>query len=256
VRRVRLLGAKAKARREAASFILEGTTLFFETPEKLRREVFVSEGYAKAHPDVVDEARRTIGDPGAVRVTSGTVFEKLGETKTPQGILTVAAMPKWKRDDLFRAEGEPPLIVVADRIQDPGNLGTIIRTAEAAGASGVVLSRDAADLFAPKTVRATMGSVFRVPVITEPDLPAYLAELKLRGIRTFAAYLEGSLAYTSCDYRGGAAFLIGNEGQGLDAGLAEAADERIRIPMEGRIESLNAAVAASVLLYEAHRQRL
>ena len=140
-------------------------------------------------------------------------------------------------------------------IQDPGNLGTIFRTAEAAGAAGIIMSSGTADIYNPKTIRSTMGSIYRMPFLYVKDFAPVLEQLGKRGIRTYAAHLQGSGEYTAQDYRKGCAFLIGNEGKGLTKELAQSADARIKISMSGEVESLNAAVSAAVLMFEAKRQR-
>ena len=146
-------------------------------------------------------------------------------------------------------------MIVLDNLQDPGNMGTVFRTAEAAGATGILMSSDCVDIYNPKVVRSTMGALFRVPFCRVEDLPESVEDLKKAGIRVYAAHLEGKNPYDREDYRGGTAFLIGNEGNGLREEVASCADCRIRIPMEGKAESLNAAVAAAVLMFEAGRQR-
>ena len=140
-------------------------------------------------------------------------------------------------------------------LQDPGNLGTIVRTGEGAGVTGIIIGSGTADIYAPKTVRATMGSIYRVPVICAEDLVEAVGRLRGGGVHTYAAHLQGKNYYDGFSFREATAFLIGNEGAGLSPQLAEAAEGRVRIPMEGQLESLNAAVAASLLMYEAHRQR-
>ena len=131
----------------------------------------------------------------------------------------------------------------------------MIRTGEAAGITGIIMNQTTVDLFHPKTIRATMGALYRVPFYIMPDLPGFLRELKQRGVTLYGAHLEGTMCYDEPDYGGHTGFLIGNEGNGLSPEIAELADIRIRIPMEGRTESLNAAVAAALLMYEANRQR-
>lgn len=146
-------------------------------------------------------------------------------------------------------------LLVLDNIQDPGNLGTIFRTAEAAGVTGVFLSRDCADIYNPKTVRSTMGAIFRQPFVYVEDLPGAISRMKEKGICVFAAHLQGERSYDREDYRKKTAFLVGNEGNGLRREVEEMADVRVRIPMAGRAESLNAAIAAGVLMFEVARQR-
>lgn len=248
IRQVILLNTKAKARRDSGCFVAEGYKLFCETPASLRRAVYISESFAAEHPEISAQEK--------VLHVSDAVFRKMCDTKTPQGILTVADMPQWEQRDLL-GDGDHavPLILLLDNLQDPGNVGTIIRTAEGAGVTGIVIGNETADIFAPKVIRATMGSVFRMPVIRTADPGAMLDYLRENGVTSYASHLSGSVPYTEPDYTKGTALLIGNEGNGLSRKLTEQADYRIRIPMEGSVESLNAAVAASVMMYEVHRQR-
>ena len=152
-------------------------------------------------------------------------------------------------------DGTLPHLLVLEHLQDPGNLGTILRAGEGAGLTGVLMDSNTADIYSPKVVRATMGSLLRVPFAYVEDLGEALALLKKKKIRVYAAHLQGSNAYDRENYRKATAFLIGNEANGLSPETAAAADVRIRIPMLGEVESLNAAVAASVLMFEAARQR-
>lgn len=156
---------------------------------------------------------------------------------------------------LETAAGVAPLLLVLEDIQDPGNLGTIFRTAEAAGATGIIMSRGTVDLFHPKVVRATMSAIFRMPFYISNDLCAEVRALRGKGVRSYAAHLGGKRAYDELPLTQGCAFLIGNEGNGLSEALTAQADEKIIIPMAGGAESLNAAMAAGILMYEAARQR-
>ncbi|MBR3188820.1 MAG: RNA methyltransferase [Lachnospiraceae bacterium] len=153
------------------------------------------------------------------------------------------------------AAGRAPLLLVLEDIQDPGNLGTIFRTAEAAGATGIIMSRGTVDLFHPKVVRATMSAIFRMPFYISNDLCSEVCALREKGIRSYAAHLGGKRIYDELPLTQGCAFLIGNEGNGLTEALTAQADEKIIIPMAGSAESLNAAMAAGILMYEAARQR-
>ena len=161
----------------------------------------------------------------------------------------------YRMPDILGAEPAKAHVLVLDNLQDPGNLGTIFRTAEAAGVTGIILSSDCVDIYNPKVVRSTMGAVLRMPFLYVEDLPGAIGELKKEGILVYAAHLAGERAYDEEDYTTGCAFLIGNEGNGLRDEVAACADRRILIPMCGRAESLNAAVAAAVLMFEAGRQR-
>lgn len=145
--------------------------------------------------------------------------------------------------------------MILEHLQDPGNLGTIIRAGEGAGVTGVIMDASTADIYNPKVIRSTMGSVLRVPFVYTEDLCGTLQWLKKQDVRLFAAHLKGKNSYEQENYCQSTGFLIGNEANGLSDEAASLADTYIRIPMAGRVESLNAAVAASVLMFEAARQR-
>lgn len=242
---------KARERREAGIFLTEGFKLFQEAPQDIIREVYLSEEAlerAAVDPKLWEKLQNT-----GWETVSGEVFQKMSDTRTPQGILCVVKRPEYTPAQLLDTPN--PLLAVLESIQDPGNLGTIIRTGEGAGVTGVILGGDTVDIFNPKTIRATMGSVFRVPFVYVDDLKKTVMGLKQSGVRIYAAHLSGETYYNSFSYREGTAFLIGNEGNGLSPEITKLADDLLRIPMEGQVESLNAAVASALLLYEAHRQR-
>ena len=140
-------------------------------------------------------------------------------------------------------------------IQDPGNLGTMIRAGEGAGIQGVIMSKGTVDVFNPKTIRATMGSIYRIPFYYAEDLHVCIEDMKRKGICVYAAHLKGEKSYDLADYTKPSAFLIGNEGNGLKDETAELATAYLKIPMLGQVESLNAAIAATLFAYEAARQR-
>ena len=171
----------------------------------------------------------------------GYVTEVLDESK-----------PSYDLEALL--EDPNPVFLVLEDIQDPGNLGTMLRTGEGAGITAVIMSKKTADLFNPKTIRSTMGSVYRVPFCYVEDLKAVIEKMHAAGIQTYAAHLQGKNSYTQECYSAKTAFLIGNEGNGLSDEIAALAMCKIRIPMEGQVESLNAAVSAAILMYEAKRQ--
>lgn len=251
VRQVAQWQARAKDRRQAGIFLAEGFKMFGEAPEKDIREVYLSEGAlekAGVRPGLLEKLNRV-----GYETVSREAFCRMSDTQTPQGILCVIKRPEYSLEQLLAVPC--PLLAVLENLQDPGNLGTIIRTGEGAGMTGVILGPGTADVYGPKTIRATMGSVYRVPAVCAEDLPGTVRRLKAKGIRTYAAHLEGKRYYDSFSFREGTAFLVGNEGSGLSRELADQADAYLKIPMEGQVESLNAAVAASLLLYEAHRQR-
>lgn len=242
---------KAKERKSAGIFLTEGLKMFEEMPEERAREVFVSEEAAERflrQPDIADKLLRT-----GYELVSEEVFQKMSDTQTPQGILCVVERPRYSLEQLLNAE--TPLLVALENLQDPGNLGTIVRTGEGAGITGIIMNRGTVDIYNPKTIRATMGSVYRVPFVCVEDLRESVKAMRERGIRCYAAHLSGRKHYDDCSFREGTAFLIGNEGNGLTSELADMADEYLKIPMEGQVESLNAGIATALLMYEAHRQR-
>ena len=245
VRQILLLNSKARARRESGLFTAEGRKLYGEAPASWREGVFVSASYGEEHPDIVQEA--------GAEIVEDRIFARMCDTKTPQGILSLLRIPSYSREDLLRKKD--PFLLVLEDLQDPGNVGTILRTAEAAGVDGIILSRNTVDLFAPKTVRATMGTIYRMPFLIEEDLVETVQWLKAKGIRSYAAHLKGQQSYSLADFGGGTAIFIGNEGRGLSDALSAAADQLLKIPMEGRVESLNAAVAAAILMYAVHDRR-
>ena len=188
-----------------------------------------------------------------VEVLSDHVFEYVSDTKTPQGILCVVRQKNYELDILLQVEN--PHFMVLDNLQDPGNLGTILRTSEGAGVDAVFLSKDCVDIYNPKTIRSTMGSIYRMPFVYVEDLLELLDLFREKGILSYAAHLQGENNYDKENYRSGTAILIGNEGNGLRDEVAKKADIWVQIPMHGQVESLNAAIAASILMFEVARQR-
>jgi len=200
--------------------------------------------------------------------TSDSIFRKISATESPQGVAGLFRVPAWDFDDLLRGPSRTvslgvestvntPLILVLTEVQDPGNVGTIVRSAEAFGASGVVATRGTADPWAPKALRASAGSALRLPLISGIAVPALIAQLRLRKIKIFAT-ASGSNDFSSglkCVSESPAAIFIGNEGAGLSGEALKAADSILSIPLARTVESLNAGVAASILLYEISRIR-
>lgn len=242
---------KAKERKKDNIFLAEGLKMFEEAPEERIKEVYI-----------IEEVLGTLDKASAVyrklervgyEMVSPEVFQKMSDTQTPQGILAVVERRVYKVEELLKIKN--PLFVVLEDLQDPGNLGTIIRTGEGAGVTGVLMTRNTVDIYNPKTIRATMGSVYRVPFVYVEDIEGTIKSLHNAGIKTYAAHLKGENYYDSFSFQEGTAFLIGNEGNGLKKSTADLADFYLKIPMEGQVESLNAAIATSLLMYEAHRQR-
>lgn len=181
---------------------------------------------------------------------SSRVIAACSQVEAPQGMIAVVHRPHASLDAVL--DRPDLLLVVADRVQDPGNLGTIVRIADAAGASAVLVTRGSADPFNPKALRATMGSVFHLPVAAV-ETPQAIAALQHRGVRLLVADQRGAVDYAGADYHPPVAVVLGGEAEGPDAPWRAAADATVRIPLYGHAESLNVAIAAGLLLYEARR---
>lgn len=247
IKHIEKLMQKSRQRSQDGVFIVEGLKMMREVPEALLTETYVSESFSR-NTDLMSKVS------GKYEIVSDGIFRQMSDTQTPQGILGIVKQPQrqWEGE----SKKKQPLYIMAENLQDPGNIGTLIRTAEAAGADGIFLTRGCADLYSPKVVRATMGSIFRMSIYADVDGLKTVERMKAMGIQILAAHLEGAKRYDLVDYTQAACILIGNEGNGLTDDLAEAATAAVKIPLLGQSESLNAAVAAGVLLYEAVRQRL
>lgn len=250
VKNLILLQQKAKARKEQGLFVTEGIKMYREVPKNRLVKTYVSESFCQKGENqeilkgIPETEREILADP---------VFKAASDTKTPQGILCLVKQQEYDLDQILKES--TPLLLILEDIQDPGNLGTIFRTAEGAGVTGIIMSSQTADIYNPKTIRSTMGSLYRMPFLRVKELKPVLDELKKREIFTYAAHLKESVDYTKKDYTRGTAFMIGNEGNGLTEELSAQADAYIKIPMGGKLESLNAAIATAILTYEARRQR-
>jgi RNA methyltransferase, TrmH family len=191
--------------------------------------------------------------------TTDKLFARVAGTDTPQGVAALFRQREWGFDDLLRGPGtmreSSPLVVVLAAVQDPGNVGTILRSAEAFGATGVVAARGTADPWSPKALRASAGSALRLPVLRGLAIPVLLAQLKMAQVKIYVARSARADRAGEADLREPAAIFVGNEGSGVPAEVERAADGIISIPMAETVESLNAGVAASLVLYEAARQR-
>ena len=244
VKDVAALQKKAALRKEKGLFAVEGRRFCEEIPADRLVQAYATAEFA-ASPEGEALCRRLKAEE-----VSPEVMEKMADTKTPQGILAVVRMQSAS----CAGWGSGPLLVL-ENVQDPGNIGTLFRTAEAAGAGGILLNEGCADPYSPKVLRATMGAIFRLPFAVTEDLPEAIRTLKASGYTVFAAHLKGRDLYGEAAFPEKTAFLLGNEGNGLTEEISGTADALIRIPMEGKTESLNVAVAGALLLYEAKRQR-
>ena len=267
IKYIRSLLEKGGIRKKNHSFVVEGIKLVDEALEYGNvLDIIVSESLY--HEIVSGDLTRNglLTDNGkhiikqvkqgtSLTVVSDAVFKSVSETITPQGILAEVEMPKHRLleenflEIAYEKTGKIKLLILEDTA-DPGNLGTIMRTAEAAGVTGVIMGKGTVDIFNPKVVRSTMGSIFRLPFAYVDDLKAVILRLKRDGISFYATHLKGKESYRDIAYSDKAGILIGNEARGLSDEIANLADTYVIIPMQGKVESLNAAVAAALMMYE------
>ena len=273
---------KPAHRKEYGLAVIEGVRLVTDAI-KSRVEltaVFVSNGFIKQNISKnVSELLKVSGYEPVV--LSDSLFAAVCDTKTPQGILAVIKMTGYKLEDLMgqnqtghiktqpesagiseneniqqEGSGAYRQFVVLDGVSDPGNAGSVIRTAEAAGFTGVIMSNGCADLYSPKTLRAAMGSALRLPVVQGVDIKYAVSQFKEVGIKVIAAAPDANKSCYEADMSLDIALLIGSEAFGLSMEVIELCDEKVCIPMQGQTESLNAGLAAGILMYEALRQRV
>ena len=262
-RRVRqALSLNARKHRDTTGlYLVEGPNLIREALQQnviLHSLFFMSEdALPRMRIEELDAVRKIAEageNPPEIRFLGRDIFQKIAQTQTPQGVLAIAEKSLYAEQDFFTPAGGN--VLVLDRIQDPGNLGTLLRTAEAAGFSGAMLLKGCGDVYGPKAVRAAAGTLFRLPLLF-PDTPQLAAGmLRINGKTIYAAAAGGNTPYYDCPFNEDAAIVIGNEGNGVSAEWLEAADCVLSIPMAGRAESLNAALAGGIIMYEAFRQRL
>ena len=244
------LQKNARERKKKKLFVAEGMKLTKEAAfhGKLKK-IYIAQ-------DVYEHRERELDDFLAKQdyeVVDTKIFRQAAQTVTPQGMLALVEVPEYSVDTLLCDPKRSFLLL--DDLRDPGNLGTIMRTAEGAGMSGVILSRESVDLFNPKVVRATMGAIFRVPFYYADDLIEVIERLKPKQIPVYGTMMQGSEVYDALDYTNGAAIVIGNEANGISEKVTAHLTKGVRIPMDGSLESLNAAVAAAILMYETARQK-
>lgn len=247
--------ANKKDRDETKSFMAEGLKLVIDALElgfEIRTLVYAKN--VKDKPQVVQCATKTVARGGLVLEVSEKVLASITRRDNPQMVVGIFSQRWTSLRDLRPGNGET--YVALDRVRDPGNLGTIIRTADAAGASGVILVGESTDPFSMETVRATMGSVFAVPLV-KTNVADFLGWKKGAGVSVVATHLAGAVDYRTIDYKKKpVVLLMGNEQSGLPEELAREADALARIPQVGLADSLNLAIATGVMLFEARRHLL
>ncbi len=241
IKNIQALKSKSKLRKETHFFIVEGIKMVMEAAALcLLTEAYMTEEMAK---NIAEE------DLGCeCFCVSDKLMKEISDTETPQGILAVCKEATHPPLEEIMARPRLRLLILED-VRDPGNLGTMIRTSEAAGIDAVIMSKGTADMYSPKVIRSTMGSIFRVPCFYTDDLHEVLKSLKAVGIVTYAAHLKGEKFHNEIEYPAKCGVIIGNEANGITEETASLAGELIKIPMEGKVESLNAAIAAAIMMY-------
>lgn len=242
IKEVNSLKAK-KERDKTGLFILEGKRLVEEIPNSWEiKYLLKAESYSE---DINFENVYTVKD---------SLFEKISETVNPQGILAVCHIKEFDVTNVDYSNS--PFFVVLENVTDPGNMGTLIRTADAAGADGIFLSKGCVDIYNPKVIRATMGSIFHLPIYRNLNLMDLMEDFKNNNVKTLAAHLKGTSTPYKVDMTTACAVIIGNEANGLSDEISEMASDLVKIPMPGKAESMNAGIAGGILIYEAVRQRI
>lgn len=255
IKKIQRLMKNARFRRQEQAFVVEGWKMTAEALKRsMVRTLYLSESSRQDYKRRLDAGELVVpGEETAVEVVADQCFREIADTVNPQGILAVVRMPQYDREQILSSPDAAVLCL--EDIRDPGNMGTMMRTAEGAGMSALILSKGCVDLFNPKVVRATMGALFRVPFFICGDMSIEAEALKSSGFTLYAAHLDAARDFREEGYAGRVAILIGNEANGLSDAVSEKADRRVKIPMEGELESLNAAVSAALLMYELYRRR-
>lgn len=244
--------AKKNARSMTGHFLVEGpqamSELVAHRPELLR-EVYYTELFPTKQASLFE---RLLSTASGMNLVSDKVLETIADTVTPQGVAAVAQQPETAVDSV--GFGNSKLVVIAHQVNDPGNAGTIIRVADAAGADAVILSGDSVDPFNPKVVRATTGSLFHLPVLVAKETEEVLQKLQTAGLRVLAADVKGrelGEMFGAAELRHPTAWLFGNEAHGLSDELLALADEAVKVPIYGAAESLNLGTAAAICIYQS-----
>lgn len=244
------LQKKSRARVETGTFVIEGIKMFEESRDLGHLiKAYVSERFYENKIATTPYYFKEV----PYEIVSEHVLNEAAETKTPQGIMATVKMPSYSIDDMIKNKATN--LVLLEDIRDPGNLGTIVRTAEGAGFTGIILSKTSVDMYNPKVIRSTMGAIYRMPFIYVEDFIDTLQLLKENEITLYAAHLKGQQYYDEVEYEDKCAIMIGNEANGLSNESAALASKYIKIPMCGQVESLNAAVASAILMYEIYKRR-
>lgn len=253
IKRLRAL-ADPKHRKKEQAYLIEGVKM---VEEALRDKAGVT--LVAASPSLVQHHGKGViklAESCSIDILwiSDKLLDTVSESKTPQPVMALAAMKEHAEQELF--DHGSKLIVVCHKLQDPGNLGTIIRIVEAVGAAGIALSPHTVDPYSAKALRASMGSIFRLPVVRIADITRFVKLAKQKGYQCVASVVTGEKTHFDIDLKKPTVIILGQEGAGLPQEIMEDVDLRVRIPMSDSIDSLNVAISSAVVLYEAMRQRM
>lgn len=252
VKHVKLLHEKSK-RDKLGQFFVEGHRIVEDALQNDASIEFAAISEAGMGKRETEDLVCRLKEKGLlIYEVSDKIFKEISNTESPQGILIVLRRPKFDIENVIK-DGE--FFVLLENIQDPGNMGTIIRTADAAGASGVVVSKGCVDIYNPKVLRSTMGSIFHLPIVKVDNFEETIYDLKNNRFNVLAAHLDGQTWHFDVDMKNKTAVVIGNEANGISDSVAKEC-KLIKIPMQGKSESLNASVSAAVIIYEYVRQKL
>jgi len=249
IKKAHKLLTSSNERKNTKTFLIEGQRLCCDALESSMKieALFFTKSAQERYGDSI-ECLSSVAEK-SYRLTD-EVFEKISDTLHPQGISCICSMPHFECDEI-KHDGR---YIALENISDPTNMGTILRTAEAFGFDGVIISAGSCDIYNPKVLRGSMGAVFRIPVIIPENLPELLQKCKSRGMRPMASITDGNaVSIVSVRFFRGVIMCIGNEGNGLSEETITACGERVTIPMAGGAEALNASVAASILMWEMSR---
>jgi TrmH family RNA methyltransferase len=251
VKQLRSLGESAKDRKEQGLFLVEGTHALTEAIATAFpiATVCCTEKWITANPDLYKHIEASVDEIKRLEIVSEEVLQAIATTKNPDGAIAAAFLPSRKASQIST------LGLALETIQDPGNIGVIIRSAVAVGIDGMLVSNDSVDLTNPKIIRATAGQWFHCPMQTSTNIADDIRKLQAQGVKAIATLANAKKTYWDYDFTQPTLILLGNEGNGLSQKLIELADESLSIPQSDRVESLNVAICASLLLYEAKRQR-
>jgi len=251
VKQLRSLGESAKNRKEQGLFLVEGTHALIEaiTTSYPLSIVCCTEKWIAANPNLYQQIETAVDEIERLEIVAEEVLQAIATTKNPDGIIAAALLPSHEVAPIHT------LGLALETIQDPGNMGAMIRSAVAVGIDGMVVSSDSVDLTNPKIIRATAGQWFRCPMQTSTNIADDIRKLQAQGVKAIATLANARQTYWDYDFTQPTLILLGNEGNGLSQELIELADEAVAIPQSDRVESLNVAICASLLLYEAKRQR-